>query len=367
MLAGCAGPDGLDGTRLGEEMESGQDAVGFAVVGAGLVGPRHAEAAARAPGGWLVAVVDTVGERARALAGQHGADWYTELDPVLQRDDVQVICICLPTRLHLDIGERAIAAGKHVVIEKPLEVSLERADRLLAAARTHGVQLATIFNRRFIPAIAATKRAVADGLLGEMLVADMYFKGYRSQDYYDSSGWRGTWEMEGGAALINQGIHGIDLLCWIAGPVATLFGYTDHLRRQIEADDTTVSVVRYANGAMGVIQGMTSVQPPLPDRLEFHGAKGSIQLSAYSIARWDVPGAESWPGEVEAEEVVRKAEAGTLNQIGHFVQIADMVGVVREGRPPVVSGDEGREALEVTLAIYESARNGHEIRLRGQT
>lgn len=348
-------------------MDNGQDPVGFAVVGAGLVGPRHAAAAAQAPGGRLIAVVDTVGERAQALADQYEADWYTELDSVLTRDDVQVISICLPTRLHLDIGERAMAAGKHVVMEKPLELTLERADRLLAVARQNGVQIAAIFNRRFIPALKATKRAVDEGLLGDVIVADMYFKGYRSQEYYDGSGWRGTWAMEGGGALINQGIHGIDLLCWIAGPVAEVFGYADHLRRQIEADDTTISVVRYASGAMGVIEGMTSIQPALPDRLEFHGTKGSIQLSAYSLAQWNVPGAESWPAEVEAEERSQLANVRNLGEIGHFAQIADMVGVVREGRPPVVSGDEGREALEVTLAIYESARSGREIQLPGST
>ncbi len=344
-------------------MESGKGLVGFAVVGAGLVGPRHAAAAAQAPGGRLVAVVDTVAERAQALAEKYDADWYTELDPVLHRDDVNVICICLPTRLHLEIGEQAVAAGKHVVIEKPLELTLERADRLLAAGRANGVQIATVFNRRFIPALKATKRAVNEGLLGDVLVADMYFKSYRNQEYYDSSGWRGTWAMEGGGALINQGIHGIDLLCWIAGPVAKIFGYIDHLRRQIEADDTAIGVLRYANGAMGVIEGMTSIQPALPDRLEFHGTNGSIQLSAYSIARWEVPGAEAWPAEVEAEERTLVAGGHDIGQIGHFVQIADMVGVVREGRPPIVSGDEGREALEVTLALYESARSGLEVQM----
>lgn len=346
-------------------MGSGQETVGFAVVGAGLVGPTHAAAAAHAPGGRLAAVVDTIPERAQALAEQYDADWYTELDAVLTRDDIHVVCICLPTRLHLDIGERVAEAGKHIVMEKPLELTLERADRLLASGRKNGVQVAAVFNRRFIPALKATKRAVDEGLLGDMLVADMYYKSYRSQEYYDSSGWRGTWSMEGGAALINQGIHGVDLLCWIGGPVARAFGYTDHLRREIEADDTTISVLRYLSGAMGVVQGMTSIQPALPDRLEFHGINGTIQLSDYSIARWEVPGAESWPAEVEAEERAQPPYVRGLSQIGHYAQIADMVGVVREGRPPAVSGDEGREALEVVLAIYESARSGREIQLQG--
>lgn len=345
-------------------MGSGEDAVGFAVIGAGLVGPTHAAAAAHAPGGRLVAVVDTVPERAQALAEQYDAAWYTELDAVLQRDDVHVVCVCLPTRLHLEIGERAAAAGKHLVMEKPLELTLERADRLLAFGRDNGVHIAAVFNRRFIPALKATKRAVDEGLLGDLLVADMYYKSYRSQEYYDSSGWRGTWAMEGGAALINQGIHGVDLLCWIAGPVASTFGYTDHLRREIEADDTAIGVVRYTSGAMGVVQGMTSIQPALPDRLEFHGVNGTIQLSDYSIFRWDVPGAETWPAEVEAEERAKPPYVRGLSQIGHYAQIADMVGVVREDRPPAVSGADGRHALEVVLAIYESARTSREIQLQ---
>jgi len=312
-------------------MGQASDAVGFAVIGAGLVGPTHAAAAARAAGGRLVAVCDRVPERARALAERHGADWYTDLEPILRaarrsRD------------LHLPAyqaapggGERAAAAGKQLVVEKPLELSLERADRLLAAARSHGVHVTSIFNRRFLPALKTTHRAVQEGLLGPLLVADMYYKSFRSQAYYEESGWRGTWSQEGGGALINQGIHGVDLLRWVAGPVARVFGYADHLRRQIEADDTTVAVVHYASGALGVVQAMTSIEPKLPDRLEFHGQNGTIQLADYHIARWEVPGAEGWPDTVEAEERASVAEHHDLLSLGHDAQIADMVGVVREG------------------------------------
>ncbi len=338
-------------------------AVGFGVIGAGLVGPTHASAAARAPGGQLVAVCDLMAERAEAVAEQYGAIPLTEVDALLARDDIQIVSICLPTRLHLEVAERAVAAGKHIMVEKPLELNLERADRLLQAASAAGVQVSAIFNRRFIPALKATKRAVEEGLLGEILVADMYYKSFRSQEYYDDSGWRGTWEQEGGAALINQGIHGVDLLRWVAGPVARIFGYTDHLRRAIEADDTTAAVARYANGAMGVIQAMTSVEPRLLDRLEFHGTKGTIQLEGYRIANWAVPGAESWPAEVEAEEQALLATTKSLESAGHHAQIADMVAAIREGRPPAVSGLEGRHSLEVVLAIYESARTGQEVKI----
>ena len=339
--------------------------VGFGVIGAGLVGPTHAAAAAQAPGGQLVAVCDLVAERAEAVAEQYGAIPLTEIDALLERQDVHIVSICLPTRLHLEVAERAVAAGKHIMVEKPLELSLARADRLLSAAKSAGVQVSAIFNRRFIPALKATKRAVEQGLLGDILVADMYYKSYRTQGYYDDSGWRGTWEMEGGAALINQGIHGVDLLRWVAGPVARIFGYTDHLRRDIEADDTTAAVARYANGAMGVIQAMTSVEPRLPDRLEYHGTKGSIQLSGYRIANWAVPGAESWPDAVRAEEDALLTTTQSLEAAGHHAQIADMVAAIREGRPPAVSGEEGRRSLEVVLAIYESASTGQEIRIAG--
>ena len=341
-----------------------REPVGFAVIGAGLVGPTHAAAAAAAPGGRLVIVCDRIPERAQALAAQYGADWTTDLNAVLDRSDVHVVCLCLPTRLHLEVAERAAAAGKHLVVEKPLELNLERADRLLGVARASGVQVAAIFNRRFAPALEAAKRAIDDGLLGRLLVADMYYKSYRSQAYYDDSGWRGTWEHEGGAALINQGIHGVDLLRWLAGPVVQVFGYADHLRRDIEADDTTAAVARFANGAVGVIQAMTSIQPRLPDRIELHGLEGSIQLSEYRIARWEVPGADDWPAQV----TLREQSAGREpTQVGHYAQIADMVGVVRDGRPPLINGDEGRRSLEVVLAIYESARLGHQVTLPLQT
>jgi UDP-N-acetyl-2-amino-2-deoxyglucuronate dehydrogenase len=339
------------------------DAIGYGVIGAGLVGPTHAAAAARAPGSQLIAVCDLMAERAEAVAEQHGAIPLTEVDALLDRKDIQIVSICLPTRLHLEVAERAVAAGKHIVVEKPLELSLERADRLLAAAKAKGVQVAAIFNRRYIPALKATKRAVEEGLLGDLLVADMYYKSYRTQEYYDDSGWRGTWEQEGGAALINQGIHGVDLLRWIAGPVARIFGYTDHLRRDIEADDTTAAVARYANGAFGVMQAMTSIEPRLPDRLEYHGTKGTIQLSNYRISTWVVPGAESWPEAVEAEEREMLASTRSLETAGHHAQIAEIVAAIRSGRPPAVTGEEGRRSLEVVLAIYESARTGREVRL----
>jgi len=231
-------------------------------------------------------------------------------------------------------------------------------ERLLAAARGHGVEVAAIFSRRFAPALQAAKRAIDEGHLGRLLVADMYFKSYRSQAYYDESGWRGTWALEGGAALINQGIHGVDLVRWLAGPVGSVFGYAEHLRRDIEADDTTVAVVRYASGALGVIQAMTSIEPRLADRIELHGVEGSIQLSNYRIARWEVPGGDDWPAEVARRE---QAAGREPTELGHFAQIADMVGVVRDGRRPLVYGEEGRRSLEVVLAIYAAAREGREV------
>jgi len=345
---------------MGQHSQRLERDVGFAVIGAGLVGPTHAAAAAAAPGGRLVVMCDLVAERAQAVATKYAADWTTDLNAVLARPDVQVVCVCLPTRLHLDVAERAAAAGKHLVIEKPLELSLERADRLLATARAHGVQVAAIFNRRFAPALEASKRAIDEGRLGRLLVADMYYKSFRSQAYYDESGWRGTWHQEGGAALINQGIHGVDLLRWLAGPVSHVFGYADHLRRDIEADDSTVAVVRYARGGLGVVQAMTSIQPRLADRIELHGMEGSILLEDYRIREWHVPDAQDWPSEVAAREETAGREP---TQIGHFTQIADMVGVVRDGRSPLVTGIEGRASLEVVLAIYESAREGHEVEL----
>ncbi|HZQ99502.1 MAG TPA: Gfo/Idh/MocA family oxidoreductase [Chloroflexota bacterium] len=336
--------------------------VGYAVVGAGLVGPTHARFAAQVEGCALKVVCDLREDRGRPLADELGAEWMADYRALMRRDDVQVVSICLPTALHLEVARAAAEAGKHVVVEKPIELNLDRALELVDVCRRHGVKLAAIYNRRFVFGTRRTHDAVKNGELGRVLVADMVFKSYRAPNYYTDSGWRGTWSKEGGAALINQGIHGVDLVTWIAGPIKTVQGHSRHLRHQhIEADDTTIAVAEYESGALGVIEQTTSVYPAQKDRIEVHGEKGSILLENYKIKEWQLEGVE--PGEPTPEELALPgADRGTA--VGHFLQIKDMVDAVRQGREPVIRGADALHPLAVVQAIYEAARTGKPVDVR---
>lgn len=330
--------------------------VGFAVIGTGLVGPTHARFANEADGATLRVVCDLREDRGRPLALEHDAAWMPDYREVMKRDDVDVVTICLPTALHLEVATAAAEAGKHVLVEKPIELNLERARALVDVCKRNGVKLGAIFNRRFVHGTRRTHDAVQGGELGRMLVADMRFKSWRTPEYYSESGWRGTWDKEGGAALINQGIHGVDLMTWIAGPIKRVQGYSRHLRHNIEGDDTTIAVVEYTSGALGTIQCTTSVYPAQPDRLEFHGERGTILLENYNIAGWQLEnGSEA--GTPSAEEcALPGADRGT--SVGHFFQVQDMANAVREGRDPVIRGEDVLHSLAVVQAIYEAERTG---------
>ena len=335
--------------------------VGFAVIGVGLVGPRHAEFISKADGAALKVICDLREDRGRPLAEQYGAEWVADYREVMKRSDIQVVNICLPTALHLEVARAAAAAGKHVIVEKPIELNLDRAHELIATCRSHGVKLATIFNRRFVFGTRRAHDVVRNGELGKLVVADMFFKSWRPQNYYTDSGWRGTWSKEGGAALINQGVHGVDLMTWIAGPIKRVQGYARHLRHDIEADDTTIAVCEYESGALGVIECTTSVYPRQADRIELNGEKGTIVLENYAITKWEVDGVSL--GEPSSEELSRPG-ADRDTAVGHFLQIQDMADAVRERRAPVIQGEDALHSLAVIQAIYEAERSGKPVDVR---
>ena len=343
-----------------------KDRVGYGVIGCGVIAPWHARAVKNILVAELIAVCDVIPEKAEKIKEEFGAQYaYADYHELLARDDVDVVSICTPSGMHADMGMDAARAGKHVMTEKPIDIALERIDRLVQVCSEQKVKLACIFQRRTSNLWQRVKRTIDEGKLGRMVLASAYLKYFRSQEYYDSAGWRGTWALDGGGALMNQGVHMIDLLRWIMGPVDTVFGLADHLARKIEVEDTAVAAIKFKSGAFGTLEGTTSVTPGMNHRMEFHGEKGTILVDGEGVARWDVPGEDREAVVKELEDRVGSAASDptAISTYGHQVQIADLIAAVREGREPMVSGAEARHAVELILAVYKSAQTGRPVEL----
>jgi predicted dehydrogenase len=334
--------------------------VRFAVVGCGAIAPFHVEAIQRTDGASLVAVASRQPEQARSFAEARGIGWSDGLDSILRRPDVDVVSICTPSGLHAEMAIALMRAGKHVVVEKPLATTLEQADAMLEASRQTGRTLAVISQLRFAPDVQEVREAVTGGRLGRLLLADLSMKYHRSQQYYDSAGWRGTWGMDGGGALMNQGIHGIDLLAWLAGTPRTIYGFARTLARRIEVEDTAVAVAELEGGCLATITGTTSVTPGFPRRLSLHGERGTIVLEETRVVTWEIEGEPERP--VTAAGAPGAARVPTaVGQEEFTAQYRAVVASLREGRAPPVSAEEARKALATVLAIYESSHTGRPV------
>jgi UDP-N-acetyl-2-amino-2-deoxyglucuronate dehydrogenase len=344
---------------------------GFGVVGAGVIGAFHAAAVALVPGARLVAVTDVDPGRAQAFAGRHGCAAEASLDALLRRDDVEVVAVCVPSGRHAEVGARAARAGRHLVVEKPIDVSLAAADELIAAAAAAGVTATVISQHRFDPGLIELRRLIDDGALGRLLLGQASTKWWRGQEYYDSAGWRGTWAMDGGA-LMNQGIHYADLLRWCLGPVAEVSGVTVTQAHDMEAEDCALATVRFTSGAVGTITATTSVVPGFPQRLEISGTGGSAVVEdgvlVYREVRGGADGMDGVSGAAEAGVVGGRggsaaANAADLEVASHAAQLADLVAAIEERREPAVSLADARATLELVCAVYQSGREGRPVRL----
>jgi predicted dehydrogenase len=359
--------------------------IGVAVVGAGIIGRNHAAAIGRHPRLRVAAVVDP-DESARAtLAARlgYGAAEYDTLTDALGAADngIDLVAICTPSGLHAEAAELALAAGRHVFIEKPLDVSLPRARRLarLAAhAEQRGLVVTVVSQHRFDPASLAVAGALAAGRLGRVTSAVASIAWWRAQDYYDSARWRGTWELDGGGALMNQGVHTVDLLAWLLGRPADVFAYTGRLAHEkIEVEDVAVATIRFASGALGVLHATTAAYPGTAVRLAVHGDRGTAvlhddQLEYFHAAggqggdhfgRPDVPAQppNQAPQLVPPEEL-RGAPKPTDSFVdGHLRQYQDVVEAIDDRRPARVRVDDALTALAVVRAIYVSATLGRPV------
>lgn len=335
--------------------------LGFGIAGWGNIASHHAKSIAELENCKLIGGVSTQERKRRAMKeafGMVGFDSFTEM---LRQPEIDVICICTPSGYHLEYALQAAIAGKHLIIEKPLEITLSRAREIIKACRENGVKLSCIFQNRFSDDYEKALKAAREGQLGKLILGNAYIKWYRDQAYYDSAAWRGTLQGDGGAALINQGIHTIDLLQNIMGPVKTVFGTTRTMSHNIEGEDLGVAILEFENGALGTIEGSTSIYQGYPERLEIHGTDGSIVLESGRIVSWKT--AEDKFGKPEPAEDFGDGSSDPM-AIGyqlHKKQILDMANAIWNNEKPAVDGEEGLKSLQIVEAIYQSARTGEKV------
>ena len=339
--------------------------LGVGIVGCGTISTVHAEALQTGKDVDLVAVYSRNPENAARLADQFGVKHYSDWDSFMADPGLDAVSICTPSGTHLDYGRDAAAAGKHVIVEKPIEVTLERARELINACEQNQVALAVIYQSRFVEDIRKLKEQLSGGELGDVFMADAYIKWYRGQDYYDSGEWRGSFALDGGGVLINQAIHTIDLLQWFMGNVDTVFGQIGTFTHTgIEGEDNAVATLRFASGAIGVIQGSTSVQPAQSRRIEIHGKDGTVVLDGEAIRfSGGKFGDGDEPDSADAKSGADSPLAGFSIE-PHKQQFEEISEAIRNGAQPPVNGRDSLQSLGIVMAIYESAASGQAVKLQ---
>lgn len=337
-------------------MQAGSRVVRVGLVGCGRVARVHAEALAAAEQTQLVAVADVKEDRAQTFAEKYGAEAYTDWTKMLERDDIDAIQICTPHYLHAEMTIAAANAGKHVLTEKPMAISVEQADAMIEAAKRNNVTLGVIFQNRYNDASVAIKEAIDSGRLGEIKGARAFITWNRSDDYYKQSDWKGTWDKEGGGVLIDQAIHTIDLMQWFVGEVDSIRAtYETRAHDFIDVDDVAEAFIKFKNGAIACLYANCFYVYDAPIYLEIVGTEGRVELIG-SEATIHV-GNERLIVKQAADKIVGKDYWGS----SHKRQIIDFYSNILNGERPFIDGEAGKVAMEMVLAMYESARTGRTV------
>jgi UDP-N-acetyl-2-amino-2-deoxyglucuronate dehydrogenase len=345
----------------------------FGVIGCGVIHGTHCNALQHIDGAKLAAVYDVEPEKAQAASEKYGVRSVGSLNEMWGL--VDAVCVCVPSGLHAELGLAAAKAGKHVVVEKPIDVSLAAATELVETCEKAGVKLATISQHRFAVDIRNLRDAAQAGDLGKLIAGDAYTKWYRTQAYYDSGSWRGTWKLDGGGCLMNQGVHYVDMIQWVMGGVKAVRAMTRTASHVIEVEDVSNALVEYENGAIGVLQNSTSFYPGMSERLEVHGAYGTAIIEGDRLKVWEVDAAAAADGlygrgvqsqptpnlrTTETKTETGAADPSAIWQEQHRLQLDDFTRAVFDDRDPYVTGRMALEPLRVILGVYESARLGGE-------
>ncbi len=334
---------------------------GVAVLGCGTIGQTHIRAVREIDGLRLVGVSARRAEKARETAEREECLGTADYRELLGHPEVDLVTITTSSGSHGRIALEALEAGKHVLVEKPMAMTAEEAARVVASAREKGLTLSVVSQRRFEDQHQAVKRVVAEGALGRLLLVEVSCPYYRTQEYYDSADWRGKAAQDGGA-LMNQGIHSVDLMLWLAGPARSVSGLAATQTHRIEAEDLALAIVSFEGGAFGTIMASTSIQPGFSPALNLYGEKGTIKLEGAAIAHWTVPGIDRpEPAPQAASAGVRDPKLASHRH--HLLQIEDVLQAIEHGRPPAVPGEDGWRAVQLVEGVYRSAASGVAVRL----
>ncbi|HYV98226.1 MAG TPA: Gfo/Idh/MocA family oxidoreductase [Gemmatimonadaceae bacterium] len=334
----------------------------IALVGCGRIAQNHFDAIRRVDGLELVAVCDVIEKRARAAGEANGVPWFTSYETMLRDAPCDAVTICTPSGLHPPHGILAARAGKHVISEKPMSITLSGADELVAACDAAGVHLFVVKQNRLNPAIQALRRAIEKGRFGRLYIANATVRWARPQEYYDSADWRGTWEFDGGA-IMNQASHYVDLLYWLVGPVESVMAKTATLARHIEVEDSGVALMRFRNGALGVLEVTMLTYPKnLEGSITILGEKGTVKVGGTAVNK-----VEAWQfadtDEDDAIALASSTNPPSVYGFGHEGYYRNVLAVLRGEAKPDTDGRSGRKSLELILGIYESAKTGRDVPL----
>lgn len=338
--------------------------IGYAVVGLG-VGRQHVKAAAASKAAELIAVCDLIPEKLSEVEKEYpGVLTYTDFSEMLKNPDIDIVSICVPSGDHANLAVQAMEAGKNVLVEKPIDITVANAMRIEEARKRTGMKAGVIHQNRNNADMKPLKHAIDSGELGTIFYGDFEVKWFRTQEYYDDGGWRGTWAMDGGGSLMNQAVHTVDLMQWLMGDVESITSVAKKYNHNIETEDFTASLITFKSGATATFVSTTCAYPGLNTGIKLYGTKGSVECNGDTILLWKRDGAPQGEEESMIKNYSGNSAAAALDPslcTGHASMVEDMIAAVRDGRDPQIVPLEAIKSVRIVNAVYESAKTGKKI------
>jgi UDP-N-acetyl-2-amino-2-deoxyglucuronate dehydrogenase len=333
----------------------------FGIIGCGGIAEFHIKAIREIKCAKLISVSSRSEQRAREIGEREQVDWVTDYKKLLSRSDIDIVCLTTSSGSHGVIGADILKSGKHLIVEKPMAITIEQSEVLIRLAKENDLVLSVISQRRFEESYILAKKVLTEGKLGNLLFIEAQTPYFRTQTYYDSAEWRGTIDEDGGA-LMNQGIHQIDLLLWLGGPIRTVYGKIATQTHRMEAEDMGIALVTFENGAMGSIMASTSIQPGFPASIKIYGDQGTIHIVGNVITHWTVPGI---PVEIQLDPIHPDgaSEPLIITHQNHKLQITDIIEAISNKRDPKVTGENGLNAIKLIYSIYRSSLSAKELKV----